>query len=77
MVNKQELKMKPNFAAKPVTVIKASETHYFDTRNDASMFLFDKIDKDALDNLMRNPTNELSAEYTFTADYKEFLARTV
>jgi hypothetical protein len=68
--------MKPNFAAKPVTVIKAGEKHYFDTRNDASMFLFNKIDKEALDNLMRYPTANLIAYYTFHDDVIDFENKT-
>jgi hypothetical protein len=64
--------MKPNLTAKPVTVIKSGTKQWFDTRNDASMFLFNKIDKEALDNLMRNPTDELSAYYTFSDDLIEF-----
>ena len=68
--------MKTDQRAKPVTVTKSNETQYFETRDAASMFLFNKICKDSLDNLMRNPTESESAFYTFTVDFKEFEAKT-
>lgn len=64
--------MKTNRTAKPVTVIKSGVKTEHKTRNDASTFLFGKIDKEALDNLMRNPTEDLSAYYTYSDDLLEF-----
>ena len=68
--------MKTDQRAKPVTVIKSGIIQYFKTREDASMFLFNKICKVSLDNLMRNPTETESAFYTFTIDFKEFESKT-
>ena len=68
--------MKTDLRAKPVTVIKSNEVHYFETRDAASTFLFNRICKDSLDNLMRNPTETESAFYTFTVDFKEFESKT-
>jgi len=67
--------MKTDLRAKPVTVIKNDNKEYFNTRDEASLSLFNKIDKEALDNLMRNPTSEVKAFYTFTEDFVEFRSR--
>jgi hypothetical protein len=67
--------MKTDLRAKPVTIIKNDNKEYFNTRDEASLSLFNKIDKEALDNLMRNPTSEVKAFYTFTEDYVEFRSR--
>jgi hypothetical protein len=67
--------MKPNLTTKPVIVVKSGVETYHKTRNDASMFLFGKIDKKALDNLMRNSTNELGARYLYGDDRDEFNER--
>ena len=68
--------MKTDLRAKPVTVLKEGTKHQFGTRNEASMFLFNDIEKDSLDNLMRNPTVTEQAFYTFTEDFVEFQTRT-
>jgi hypothetical protein len=68
--------MKTDLRAKPVTVVKEGTKHQFGTRNEASMFLFNDIEKESLDNLMRNPTVTEQAFYTFTEDFVEFQART-
>jgi hypothetical protein len=68
--------MKTDLRAKPVTVVKEGAKHQFGTRNEASMFLFNDIEKESLDNLMRNPTFVEQAFYTFTKDFVEFQART-
>ena len=69
--------MKTDLRAKPVTVLKEGTKHQFGTRNEASMFLFNDIEKDSLDNLMRNPTVTEQAFYTFTEDFVEFQTRTM
>jgi len=61
--------------SKPVTVFKNGEEHKFKTRKLASLFLFNSIDKEALDNLMLNPTPTARAFYTYTVDYVEFQKR--
>jgi len=58
--------------SKPVTVFKNGEERKFKTRKTASLFLFNAIDKEALDSLMRNPTPTTRAFYTYTVDYVEF-----
>ncbi len=68
--------MKTDLRAKPVTVLREGTKHQFGTRNEASMFLFNDIEKDSLDNLMRNPTVTEQAFYTFTEDFVEFQTRT-
>ena len=66
------LNNKTDKRANPVIVLKDNGFHVFGTRNEASMFLFDKIDRDALDNLMRNPTINCLVRYQFETDRIEF-----
>jgi transcription elongation factor len=73
---KKVFEMKTDLRAKPVTVVKEGSKHLFGTRNEASIFLFNDIEKESLDSLMRNPTDTEQAFYTFTEDFVEFQTRT-
>ena len=68
------LSAKTDKRANPVIVLQGNGFHVFGTRNEASMFLFNKIDREALDNAMRNPTTNCLVRYQFEADRVEFEA---
>jgi hypothetical protein len=67
-----DLGSKTDKRANPVIVLQGNGFHVFETRNEASIFLFNKIDREALDNAMRNPTTNCLVRYQFEADRIEF-----